>query len=179
MMARARYLSLGVLTFMLCTSPAEAQEDVHCVPLDEATQFCGLDTGWRAVAEQPVPGTTNFLNQEYIFAVTIQRHHGATVSPALYDRAIEAMLTAMDQRTDQPPGTHRADSIDFFDRDGMEGRRLMISSEFDGHPAFFMVDILYSDAHAWIFQTGHVGAIAPDRLARVHARTTAEVQLDP
>ncbi len=162
----------------LGASPALAQE-TPCFELDEATTFCGREAGWAKTPAQPVPGTTSFVNRAYLFAVTVQRNHGQTPSPALYDAAISSALQGMDTRTDLPDGTHRAKDMSFIRRDGMEGRRMLIQSTFDGVPASFMMDVYYSDEHAWILQTGHAGAIDPERLARVHALTLQEMQFDP
>ena len=175
-MTRAIHLITAVLLGLAL--PVAAQDDENCTALDKRTLFCGRDAGWIEAADQPIPGTTSFQNEAYLFAVATQADHGQVVTPVLYDIAIEGLLLEMDRRADAPAGTHEAEFIDVIDKGGIEGRRLSVLTEVDGQPVRNIMDIYFSDAHAWTAQTGHLGPIPLDRLLKVHGLVMEELHLE-
>jgi hypothetical protein len=170
-----RLCALALALWALST-PAQAQEE-SCYTLGPTTTFCGKKAGWKGVFSSPVPGTFTFENQEFIFAITVQADHGQSISPALFDLAIEGTLRGMDQRTDQPLGTHRAEMTEVIRHDKVEGRRIFVTSVFEGTDSAFVMDVYFSSQHAWTTQTAHLGPITSDRLMRVHELTMQEVRL--
>lgn len=173
-MIRAACLIAG----LLLGGHAASAQTPSCYELGDITRFCGKKAGWKSIGASPELGTYNFVNQEFVFAISAQADHGQSITPALFDRAVDGILLGLDQRGGKPEGTHRTEFVEVIRHNTVEGRRALILSEFEGTATSFVVDVFFSSQHAWTTQTAHQGAIAPERLIRVHSLTMQEVELD-
>jgi len=161
------------------SGPVAAQDSDYdpCFHLNDYTSFCGKPAGWKLVEDATTPGITSFLNQEFALSVTHQMAHGRTVSSGLYSEVVEGLLLNIDRRMGVPDGTHDPLFINVISYEHMEGRRMGVVSEIDGTPTSLMIDFLISPRHLWVVQTGHVGPIEIERLARVHGLAMKEMRL--
>lgn len=170
---------LCLLCLCMGMSASAQSQDEGCYELNEATVFCGRDAGWKPAPVSKQPGVFAFLNQEYSFTVSVHGAHGLGLSEELYYQLIQVVLQGFDARMNQPFGTHQPEFVEVILRNGIQGRRLAVATYVDDTPSLFLVDILYSDRNGWILETGHLGPITPERIARVHDLSLQELTLDP
>ncbi|WP_371223906.1 hypothetical protein [Roseovarius sp. 2305UL8-3] len=176
--ARLTWLFLIVLGV---TGPAIAQDSEYdsCFHLNDHTSFCGKAVGWKLLETQSVPNVTGFINQTFFLSITHQEAHGRSLSSGLYSEVAEGLLLNLDKRMDVPDGSHDALFVDVIAYENIEGRRMGIVSEYGGDRTTTMIDFLISPRHLWVVQTGHVGPIEIERLARAHSLAMKEVRLAP
>lgn len=174
-----KFLAPFILALSALSGLPAAAQDNGCLTLNEVTQFCGRDKGWVPLAEQRTPGTVSFVNEEFLFAVSMQMSHGQTVSSALMERAVSGVLEELDRRMDVPAGTHSPEFVEIIDNYEITGRRMAVRTVVDGQDVHNVIDIYFSPRNAWTTQTGHLGPITLDRLAKVHALVTEDLKLEP